>query len=117
MVAEYEANRIRARTREGMAVVKAKGMLKGRKPRLYTAQEKHLVALYRRGERTSAEIAEPFAVSCATIYRVVGRASKTMRRADERTRTADLLITRKNRRVSWCWRLFQNRLHKPNAHQ
>jgi hypothetical protein len=36
-------------------------------------------------------------------------------RADERTRTADLLITRKNRRVSGCWRLLQNTLCKPNT--
>jgi hypothetical protein len=35
-------------------------------------------------------------------------------RADERTRTADLLITRKHRRVSGGWRLFQNPLDKPN---
>ncbi len=36
-------------------------------------------------------------------------------RADERTRIADLLITRKNRRVSRGCRLFQNPLGKPNT--
>jgi hypothetical protein len=39
----------------------------------------------------------------------------TFWRADERTRTADLLITRKNRRVSSGCRLFQNPLGKPNT--
>jgi hypothetical protein len=37
------------------------------------------------------------------------------RRADERTRTADLLITRKNRYISGCMRLLQNPLGKPNT--
>jgi len=39
MVAEFEADLIRARTREGMAIAKAKGKLKGRKPKLTPAQE------------------------------------------------------------------------------
>src|SRR5215218_9700334 len=36
-------------------------------------------------------------------------------RADERTRTAGLLITRKNRPFSGCWLLFQNPIGKPNT--
>jgi len=34
MVAEFEADLMRARTREGMAVARAKGRLRGRKPKL-----------------------------------------------------------------------------------
>ena len=37
MVTEFEAELIRARTREGVAVAKAKGKLNGRKPKLSTA--------------------------------------------------------------------------------
>lgn len=47
MVAEFEADLMRARTREGMAVAKAKGRLRGRRPKLSPAQEKHLVELHR----------------------------------------------------------------------
>lgn len=40
MVAEFESDLIRARTREGMQIAKAKGRLRGRKPKLFPAQEK-----------------------------------------------------------------------------
>lgn len=49
MVAEFEADLMRARTREGMAVAKAKGKLRGKQPKLSPAQEKHLVSVYREG--------------------------------------------------------------------
>ncbi|MFJ2298691.1 recombinase family protein [Oerskovia paurometabola] len=74
MVAEFEADLIRMRTREGMAIAKAKGKLKGRKPKLTPAQERHLVELHHAGNHTSAEIAELFGVSRATVYRAVERA-------------------------------------------
>jgi hypothetical protein len=45
MVAEFEADLIRARTREGMKVAKAKGRLRGKQPKLSPMQEKHLVEL------------------------------------------------------------------------
>ncbi len=43
MVAEFETDLIRARTREGMAIAKAAGKFRGRKPKLTASQEKHLV--------------------------------------------------------------------------
>ena len=49
MVAEFEADLIRARTREGMAVGKAKGRLRGKQPKLSKAQEAHLVSLHKGG--------------------------------------------------------------------
>jgi len=75
MVAEFEADLIRARTREGMALAKAKGRLRGRAPKLSRAQEKHLVDLHRAGGHTSTEIAELFGVSRATVYRAIARAA------------------------------------------
>lgn len=38
MVAEFEADPIRARTREGMQVAKAAGRLRGKQPKLSKAQ-------------------------------------------------------------------------------
>ena len=38
MVAEFEADLARARTREGMAVAKAKGRLRGKQPKLWLCQ-------------------------------------------------------------------------------
>ena len=72
--AEFEADLIRARTREGMAVAKAKGMLRGKKPKLSPTQEKHLVELWQAGEHTSAELAQEFGVARSTVYRAVERA-------------------------------------------
>jgi DNA invertase Pin-like site-specific DNA recombinase len=60
MVAEFEADLIRARTREGMKVAKAKGRLRGKQPKLSARQQAHL--------------AELFGVARATVYRTVARA-------------------------------------------
>ncbi|MEV8136217.1 recombinase family protein [Microbacterium aurantiacum] len=76
MVAEFEADLIRARTREGMAVAKAKGRLRGKQPKLPPKQEAHLVALYRSGSHTTAEVAELFGVARSTVYRALQRATK-----------------------------------------
>lgn len=75
MVAEFEGDLIRARTREGMAIAKAKGRLRGKQPKLSPKQEAHLVTLHRAGRHTSAELAELFNVARSTVYRAVGRAA------------------------------------------
>ncbi len=77
MIAEFESDLIRARTREGMAVAKAKGRLRGKPPKLSKAQEAHVVSLYQGGAHTTAEIAELFGVARSTIYRAVQRALPT----------------------------------------
>lgn len=82
LVAEFEADLIRARTREGMAVAKAKGRLRGRMPKLNQAQEKHLVQLWEAGQHTSAEISDLFGVSRSTVYRAVQRAGLSPLRPD-----------------------------------
>jgi DNA invertase Pin-like site-specific DNA recombinase len=74
MVAEFEADLIRMRTREGMKVAKAKGRLRGKQPKLTVKQEAHLVALYRAGEHTVGELEELFPVTRSTIYRAIARA-------------------------------------------
>lgn len=51
MVAEFEADLIRLRTREGMKVAKAKGHLRGKQPKLNRRQEAHLASP--RGTRAS----------------------------------------------------------------
>lgn len=73
MVAEFERDLIATRTREGMAIAKAKGRLRGRAPKLSKTQEAHLVELYDAGGHTGMELAELFNVSRATVYRAVRR--------------------------------------------
>lgn len=73
MVAEFESDLIRARTREGMQVAKAKGRLRGKQPKLSKSQEAHLLSLYKGGQHTTTEIAELFKVARSTVYRIVQR--------------------------------------------
>jgi DNA invertase Pin-like site-specific DNA recombinase len=73
MIAEFEADLNKMRTREGMAVAKAKGRLRGKKPKLSRLQEAHLVQLYRAGEHTTAELAQQYGVARSTVYRAVER--------------------------------------------
>lgn len=74
--AEFEADLIKMRTREGMAVAKSKGRLKGKKPKLSAVQEKHLVDLYSQHRHTTGELAELFGVARSTVYRAVERAGE-----------------------------------------
>ncbi len=76
MVAEFEADLIRARTREGMAIARAKGRLRGKKPKLSPTPEAHLVGLHCLGAHTSSELAELFGVTRSTVYRALERASR-----------------------------------------
>ena len=73
MIAEFEADLARSRTREGLAVAKAKGRLRGKQPKLKPTQEAHLVKLWRSGDHTTAELADLFSVSRATVYRAIQR--------------------------------------------
>lgn len=72
--AEFEVDLLRMRTREGMAVARAKGKLKGKQPKLTARQQAHLVKEHASGEHTIADLAELFSVSRATVYRVLERA-------------------------------------------
>jgi DNA invertase Pin-like site-specific DNA recombinase len=76
MIAEFESDLIRMRTREGMKVAKAEGRLRGKQPKLKPAQEAHLVELWRAGKHTRAELAELFSVARSTVYRAVQRAGE-----------------------------------------
>jgi DNA invertase Pin-like site-specific DNA recombinase len=62
MVAEFERDLISQRTREGMAIARQRGRLKGRMPKLKPAQEQHLVKLFDAGDHTIAELTELFGV-------------------------------------------------------
>lgn len=84
MVAEFEADLIRLRTREGMKVAKAKGHLRGKEPKLSRRQEAHLVSLVGAGEYSTAAVAELFGVARSTVYRAIQR-ERDRARIDTRT--------------------------------
>jgi DNA invertase Pin-like site-specific DNA recombinase len=74
MVAEFESDLIKMRTREGMKVARAKGRLRGKKPKLSDRQEAHLVALHAAGGHTIGALEELFSVTRSTVYRALARA-------------------------------------------
>ena len=73
MVAEFESDMIRLRTREGMKVANANGRLRGKQPKLKPNQAKHLLELHDSGKYTQAELAELCGVGRSTIYRTIDR--------------------------------------------
>jgi DNA invertase Pin-like site-specific DNA recombinase len=74
--AEFESDLIRMRTREGMAIARAKGKLKGRKPKLTEKQAKELRRMHGDGEHSISDLAEIFGVSRPTVYRTLQRVPK-----------------------------------------
>ena len=71
--AEFEADIIRMRTREGMARARAKGKLRGKKPKLSEKQQKELRRMYETDEYSISDLAHIFTVSRPTIYRSLQR--------------------------------------------
>jgi DNA invertase Pin-like site-specific DNA recombinase len=76
MVADFEVSLNWARTSAGLAIVKAAGWLRGRKPNLTALREKHLLRLHGTGADMTSEIAELFGVSCSTAYPATQRAEQ-----------------------------------------
>ena len=71
--AEFEVDLLRMRTREGMAIARAKGRLKGKAPELSPTKRAVRLQLHAAGDHTIAELAELFSVSRATVYRELAR--------------------------------------------
>jgi len=71
--AEFEADLIRMRTREGMAIARAKGKLRGKQPKLSGKQQRELRRMHDTGTYSVSDLAELFSVSRPTVYRTLAR--------------------------------------------
>lgn len=71
--AEFEADLIRMRTREGMKIARARGKLRGKKPKLSDKQQRELRRMYDTGDYSISDLAAVFAVSRPTVYRTLER--------------------------------------------
>lgn len=69
--AEFEVDLLRMRTREGMAVARAKGRLRGRQPKLSTKQQAELRRMHSTGDYSITDLADLFSVSRPTVYRTL----------------------------------------------
>ena len=56
-----------------MAVARAKGKLRGKKPKLSEQQHQELRRMYDAGEHSISDLAEVFSISRPTVYRTLGR--------------------------------------------
>ncbi|MGO9801612.1 MAG: recombinase family protein [Candidatus Binatus sp.] len=74
--AEFEADLIRLRTREGMAIARAKGKLRGKQPKLSEKQQKELHRMHGTGKYSISDLAELFSISRPTVYRSLARTAK-----------------------------------------
>ena len=73
--AEFEVDLLRLRTREGMAVARSRGRLKGKQPKLSARQQAELARMHATGEYTIADLMEVFSIGRATVYRALDRAA------------------------------------------
>ena len=69
VIAEFEANLIRQRTREGMDIARQNGKLRGKQPILKPAQDREIRRMHDSGDYNVAEIAALFSISRPTVYR------------------------------------------------
>jgi DNA invertase Pin-like site-specific DNA recombinase len=76
--AEFEADLIRLRTREGMAIARAKGKLRGKQPKLSDKQQRELIRMQATGDYSISDLAELFTVSRPTVYRTLQRVARTV---------------------------------------
>lgn len=74
--AEFEADLIRLRTREGMAIARAKGKLRGKQPKLSAKQQRELQRMHGTGKYSISDLAELFTISRPTVYRTLARATR-----------------------------------------
>lgn len=72
-VAEFERSLIRERQREGIALAKARGAYRGRKPK-FTPEQTAVVAQRVAGGESPTALAEEYGVHRSTIYRAVATA-------------------------------------------
>jgi DNA invertase Pin-like site-specific DNA recombinase len=68
-----EADLVKLRTREGMAVARATGKLRGKKPKLSDRQQKELRRMHDTGDYSISDLTELFSTSRPTVYRTPGR--------------------------------------------
>ena len=71
--AEFEVDLLRMGTREGMAVARAKGRLRGRQPKPSARQQAERRRMHAAGDYSIADLAELFTVSPPTVYRTLQR--------------------------------------------
>jgi len=76
--AEFEVDLLRMRARDGMAVARAKGKLRGKQPKLSPKQQAELWRMHASGDYSITDLTELFSVSRPTVSRTLRRDSRSV---------------------------------------
>jgi DNA invertase Pin-like site-specific DNA recombinase len=71
--AEFERAMLRERTKAGLDAARREGRIGGRKPKLTLQQQKEIIRMVSKGDKTAAAAARLFKVHPATVCRVLAR--------------------------------------------
>jgi DNA invertase Pin-like site-specific DNA recombinase len=71
--AEFERAMLRERTKAGLDAARREGRIGGRKPKLTPQQQKEIIRMVSKGDKTAAAAARLFKVHPATVCRVLAR--------------------------------------------
>ena len=71
--AEFEADLMSMRTRQGMAIPSTKAKLRGKQPKPSDRQQRQLCRMHATGEYSISDLAELFTVSRPTVYRTLSQ--------------------------------------------
>lgn len=77
LLAEIEHQLISQRTKEALAVAKAKGRLGGRPPALNPQQHELAIKLYKEGKQSVKEICQMMGISKQTLYNYIKKRTQT----------------------------------------
>jgi DNA invertase Pin-like site-specific DNA recombinase len=112
--AEFEADFIRLRTREGMAIARAKGKLRGKRPKLSDKQQTALRRMHHTGEYSISDLAELFSVSRPTVSRTLARKAQRSSASDAPQSGEDLTPgSVENHNECLVTQLFKNLIERP----
>ncbi|MEU7828626.1 recombinase family protein [Nonomuraea sp. NPDC049129] len=115
MVAEFEANIGHQRTREGMALAKKNGKLKGKQSKLPEPARRSIRRRYAEGEVSLADLALEYSLGRSTIHRIIHGAEPPSRTREQRLTAArggeDL---RPSQALATCHRRLARRGDRPD---
>lgn len=82
VLAEFERNLIRERTKAGLAAARARGRVGGRKKALTQEQEREVRILMRDPQTSASQIAERYGISRSTLYKYAPRGADALSLAE-----------------------------------
>ena len=94
--AEFERAMLKERTKSGLDAARKEGRIGGRRPKLSELQRKEILSLVSSGQKTAAEAARLFAISPATVSRMISSTRSNQRESSSPVATIILSLRIEN---------------------